>query len=90
MGAMMRDDRAHLRTRIPEGGMKYKGYNIAIHELGHNVEQVFSLNGIDYYSMNGVPEYSLYRGFCLRFSIPGHGGFGNRVTRPARLRHSRH
>ena len=40
MGAVRREDQAHLRTRIPAGGMDYKGYNIAIHELGHNVEQV--------------------------------------------------
>jgi oligoendopeptidase F len=67
MGAMMRDDRAHLRTRIPEGGMKYKGYNIAIHELGHNVEQVFSLNGVDYYSMNGVPNTAFTEAFAFVF-----------------------
>ncbi|RMG61976.1 MAG: hypothetical protein D6715_12705, partial [Calditrichaeota bacterium] len=53
MGARMRTDKAHLRTRVPEGGMNYKGFNIAIHELGHNVEQVFSLNGIDYYTLEG-------------------------------------
>ena len=39
-GAAMRSDNAHLRTRVPESGMTYKGFNIAIHELGHNVEQV--------------------------------------------------
>jgi hypothetical protein len=56
MGAALRGANAHLRTRIEPGGMNYKGYNIAIHELCHNVEQVFSLNGIDYYSLNGVPN----------------------------------
>lgn len=55
MGAGRRDDQAHLRTRVGEDGMDYKGYNIAIHELGHNVEQVFSLNEIDYTLLNGVP-----------------------------------
>jgi hypothetical protein len=67
MGAMMRDDKAHLRTRIPEGGMKYKGFNIAIHELGHNVEQVFSLNGIDYYTLNGVPNTAFTEAFAFVF-----------------------
>lgn len=67
MGAMMRDDRAHLRTRIPEGGMKYKGFNIAIHELGHNVEQVFSLSDIDYYSLNGVPNTAFTEAFAFVF-----------------------
>jgi hypothetical protein len=56
MGAVRREDRAHLRTRVPRGGMDYKGYNVALHELGHNVEQVFSLNGIDRWSMSGVPN----------------------------------
>ena len=56
LGAIRREDKAHLRTRVPRGGMDYKGYNIAIHELGHNVEQVFSLNGIDHWSMSSVPN----------------------------------
>jgi len=38
-GAARRDDSAHLRTRVGESGMDYKGYNIAVHEMGHNVEQ---------------------------------------------------
>jgi len=40
MGAARRSDNAHLRTRVTENGMDYKGYNIALHELGHCVEQV--------------------------------------------------
>ncbi|HEX3126184.1 MAG TPA: hypothetical protein VH394_02545 [Thermoanaerobaculia bacterium] len=56
MGAVRREDKAHLRTRVPRGGMDYKGYNVALHELGHNVEQVFSLNGIDRWSLSGVPN----------------------------------
>ncbi len=67
MGAMMRDDQAHLRTRIPPDGMKYKGFNIAIHELGHNVEQVFSLNGMDYYTLNGVPNTAFTEAFAFVF-----------------------
>jgi hypothetical protein len=56
MGAVRREDKAHLRTRVPRGGMDYKGYNVALHELGHNVEQVFSLNGMDRWSLSGVPN----------------------------------
>ncbi len=67
MGAMMPRDKAHLRTRIPEEGMKYKGFNIAIHELGHNVEQVFSLNGVDYYTLNGVPNTAFTEAFAFVF-----------------------
>lgn len=67
MGAMMREDKAHLRTRIPESGMKYKGFNIAIHELGHNVEQVFSLSSIDYYTLTGVPNTAFTEAFAFVF-----------------------
>ncbi len=67
MGAAMREDKAHLRTRIPEDGMRYKGFNIAIHELGHNVEQVFSLNGIDHYTLNGVPNTAFTEAFAFVF-----------------------
>jgi len=56
MGAEMRSEKAHLRTRVEKSGMNYKGYNIAIHEMGHNVEQTFSLNEIDYTLLKGVPN----------------------------------
>ncbi len=66
-GAQRREDNAHLRTRIPKDGMNYKGYNIAIHELGHNVEQVFSLNKIDHYMLEGVPNTAFTEGFAFTF-----------------------
>ncbi len=66
-GAMRKDDNAHLRTRIPETGMKYKGYNIAIHELGHNVEQVLSLNKMDQYMLFGVPNTAFTEAFAFVF-----------------------
>ncbi len=56
MGAAMRGEPAHLRTRVERNGMNYKGYNIAVHEMCHNVEQTFSLNDVDYYTLNGVPN----------------------------------
>jgi oligoendopeptidase F len=36
--------------------MNYKGYNIAVHEFGHNVEQTISLYDVDYYMLQGVPN----------------------------------
>ncbi len=55
-GAARRGDKSHLRTRVGRDGMDYKGYNIAVHELGHNVEQTFSLNGFDHTLLAGVPN----------------------------------
>ncbi len=53
--ALRRGDKPHLRTRVGATGMDYKGYNIAVHELGHNVEQVFSLYSVDHTLLAGVP-----------------------------------
>jgi hypothetical protein len=35
--------------------MNDKGYNLAVHVLGHHVEQVFSLYGVDHTLLAGVP-----------------------------------
>jgi hypothetical protein len=56
MGAAMKGEPAHLRTRVERSGMNYKGYNIAVHEMCHNVEQTFSLNDVEYYTLHGVPN----------------------------------
>jgi len=66
-GAARREDNAHLRTRVPAEGMNYKGFNIAMHELGHNVEQVFSLNRIDHTLLNGVPNTAFTEAFAFVF-----------------------
>jgi hypothetical protein len=70
MGAGMRQAKAHLRTRVEKEGMNYKGFNIAVHEMGHNVEQTFSLNTIDYYTLNGVPNTAFTE--ALAFVFQGH------------------
>lgn len=51
-----REHPARLRTRVNNKGMDYKGYNIAVHEFGHNVEEVISLYDIDYYTLAGIPN----------------------------------
>ena len=51
-----REQPARLRTRVSNKGMDYKGYNIAVHEFGHNVEEVISLYDIDYYTLTGIPN----------------------------------
>lgn len=66
-GAGMRSEKAHLRTRVDKSGMNYKGYNIAIHELGHNVEQTFSLNLADHYMLQGVPNTAFTEAFAFLF-----------------------
>ncbi len=67
MGAGMRGEKAHLRTRVEKGGMNYKGYNIAVHEMGHNVEQILSMNDIDHYLLNGVPNTAFTEALAFVF-----------------------
>lgn len=66
-GSAMRGDKAHLRTRIAENGMDYKGYNIAVHEFGHNVEQTITMNDVDYYTLNGVPNTAFTEAVAFLF-----------------------
>lgn len=66
-GAQMKSDKARLRTRIGADGMDYKGYNIATHEFGHNVEQTITLNEVDYYLMNGVPSTAFTEALAFVF-----------------------
>ena len=47
---------ARLRTRIAGTGMDYKGYNIAVHEFGHCVEEVLNMYYTDYYMLSGIPN----------------------------------
>jgi hypothetical protein len=67
MGAERRGDKAHLRTRVEPTGMTYKGYNIAVHELGHNVEQTFSLYDIDHTLLAGVPNTAFTEALAFLF-----------------------
>ncbi|MBI5490729.1 MAG: hypothetical protein HY905_25570 [Deltaproteobacteria bacterium] len=67
IGAGRRDDNAHLRTRLGAGGMDYKGYNIAVHEMGHTVEQVFSVTAIDHTLLQGVPNTAFTEAFAFLF-----------------------
>lgn len=66
-GALMKGDKAHLRTRVPATGMDYKGFNIAMHEFGHNVEQTFSLYNVDYYMLSGVPNTAFTEALAFMF-----------------------
>jgi len=70
MGGAMRGQKARLRTRVSPDGMDYKGFNIAIHELGHNIEQTFSLDLMDYTLLAGVPNAAFTE--ALAMAMQGH------------------
>ena len=73
-----RNQPARLRTRINDKGMDYKGYNIAVHEFGHKVEEVISLYDIDYYTLAGIPNTGFTEASAFLFQqrdlqLLGHG-----------------
>ena len=67
MEARRKGDQPHLRTRVEAGGMDYKGYNIAVHELGHNVEQYLSLYEVDHTLLAGVPNTAFTEALAFLF-----------------------
>jgi hypothetical protein len=66
-GAEMHKMNSHLRTRVGKNGMDYKGYNIAVHELGHTVEQTISLHESDSYMIKGVPNTGFTEALAFLF-----------------------
>jgi hypothetical protein len=67
LGAARRADNSHLRTRVEKDGMNFKGFNIAVHEMGHNVEQTFSLNDVDSTLLQGVPNTAFTEALAFVF-----------------------
>lgn len=67
IGAALKTAKARLRTRVPKGGMDYKGFNIAVHELGHAVESTITLQDMDYYTLSGVPNTAFTEAFAFVF-----------------------
>jgi hypothetical protein len=79
----MRSDNARLRTRIGRDGMDYKGYNIAVHEFGHNVEQTITLHDVDNYIMKGVPNTAFTEALAFIFQVRDLDFLGMNDKQPA-------
>jgi oligoendopeptidase F len=63
----MKAAKVHLRTRVEKAGMNYKGFNIAVHEMGHNVEQTFSIKDVDHWLLSGVPNTAFTEALAFVF-----------------------
>lgn len=66
-GPQWRYDKAYLRIPFTAGGLNYDGYGTAMHELGHGVEQVFSLYEMDHTLLAGVPNTAFTEAFAFLF-----------------------
>ena len=67
LGSSMKGQKSRLRTRVPQKGLDYKGYNIAMHEFGHNVEQTISMYDVDYFMLSGVPNTAFTEALAFVF-----------------------
>lgn len=67
-GPRMKGEKAHLRTRVTDAKyMNWQSFNTAMHELGHCVEQIFTLYDIDYNLLSGVPNTAFTEAFAFVF-----------------------
>ncbi|MCX7641191.1 MAG: hypothetical protein N2Z20_00975 [Elusimicrobiales bacterium] len=67
-GPEMRGEKAHLRTRaIDAKFMNWQSFNTAMHELGHCVEQIFTLYDVDYNLLSGVPNTAFTEAIAFVF-----------------------
>lgn len=81
--APLREYSSFLRTNRVDGGMNWPALNCSMHELGHCVEQVFSLHRTPRPLLKGIPNSSVTEAFAFAFqehcrdiagvpSTPGH------------------
>jgi hypothetical protein len=70
-GAAIKSAQNLLRTHVPKNSIDYKGFDTAMHELGHAVEQTLTLHTVDYYALQGVPNTSFTEAFAYLFQDQG-------------------
>lgn len=68
--------KALLTTMFGEGGLDYKGYRVAMHELGHVVCGVYSTLYADNFLLAGVPTGGITEGFAEVFAYKNIEGLG--------------
>ena len=86
MEPLFKGDNARLRTRFVNGVLDYKGYNIATHEFGHNVEQVISLYDVPYLALHGIPNTAFTEALAFIFQSKDLEILGIRDDAPDRSR----
>lgn len=67
LGAGGKGFKSHLRTRFNNNKSDYISYNTFMHELGHCVESVFSLNGVSSTLISGIPNTAFTEAFAFVF-----------------------
>lgn len=65
MGGAMRGQLSRMRIRFAPDGLLFNDFNVGMHELGHNVEQTYSLNLMDHNLLQGVPNTAFTEGLAM-------------------------
>lgn len=65
MGGAMRGQPTRMRIRFAPDGLLFNDFNVGMHELGHNVEQTYSLNLVDHNLLQGVPNTAFTEGLAM-------------------------
>jgi hypothetical protein len=67
-GPKIKGEKAHLRTKLLDARyLNWQSFNTAMHELGHCVEQVYTLYDMDYYTLTRVPNTAFTEAFAFVF-----------------------
>lgn len=66
-GAALKGDKANLRTNFREDGLDFGGYQTAMHELGHSVQQTISTYLIDMFASKGLPNSGIVESAAVLF-----------------------
>jgi hypothetical protein len=73
---VMRGDTSLMTTVFNADGLDYKGYRIAMHELGHVVCGVYSTKDIDHFLLADVPTGGITEGFAEMLAYKNMEGLG--------------
>jgi len=65
-----------LRTNGRGGRLDWAGFDIAMHELGHNVEQLISLHHVPRPALRGVPNTACSEAFAFLFQAEARRALG--------------
>jgi hypothetical protein len=79
---VMRGDTALMTTVFNPKGLDYKGYRIAMHELGHVVCGVYSTREIDHFTLADVPTGGITEGFAEMLAYKNIEGLGLKQGTP--------
>jgi hypothetical protein len=78
---------ASFTAAFPENGLDYKGFRIAMHELGHVTEMLYSMREADYSILEGVPTGAITEGMAEYLAYRNITALGLDEGSPEEVRH---